>query len=322
MLRVLIIRPGALGDTLMLLPALKDLSGKVRITLVGRQPGLDFLRPYVDCLMDLEGSGWHRLFMDPPDERGLPVSTASSVIAFFKDEHRVIRHNLEHSLPGADIHVFRSVPFESEQIHVAEHLARRLASAGLPVNPRQCMDTVKRGILRQETTRSEGRRAIVFHPGSGSVQKNHPPGFWIDLMSRFRQDLLLKKWRHVLLLGPAEQSLHPFFAQNFRPEDGEMVRSRDTDLLLRTLDRAALYVGHDSGVTHLSAMRCVPTVALFKDSDAAQWAPLGPYVRLAHGRQTGPGLIDEVLCAARDLVFQGSLSGPERSMPRHLEAIE
>jgi ADP-heptose:LPS heptosyltransferase len=59
-LDVLIIRPGALGDTLMLLPALSDLSDKAAITFVGRQPGLEFIRPYVHEAMDLETSGWHR----------------------------------------------------------------------------------------------------------------------------------------------------------------------------------------------------------------------------------------------------------------------
>lgn len=308
--RVLIIRPGALGDSLMLLPALKDLEGKVRITLVGRQPGIGFIRPYVDSVMDLEGSGWHRLFMHTPDPKGLPVSDMDIAMAFFGDEGDLIRRNLEQSLPGAAIHLFRSFPCKGEAVHTAEHLARCLASAGLPVDPERCIRAAKKGVLCQERRRPERQKKIVLHPGSGSIQKNHPPAFWIDLMGRFRQDRKFMDFTCIVLLGPAEHSLYACIEAGLGSRNAEIVCSWDSDHLLRTLERASLYVGHDSGVTHLSAMRCVPTVALFKNSDPAQWAPVGPFVRLAHGRKPDPDLIDEILCAARDLVWQDSLSAP------------
>jgi len=44
------------------------------------------------------------------------------------------------------------------------------------------------------------------------------------------------------------------------------------------LKKASLYIGHDSGITHLTAMLGIPTICLFKNSDPLQWAPLGPDV--------------------------------------------
>ena len=46
------------------------------------------------------------------------------------------------------------------------------------------------------------------------------------------------------------------------------------------LSRARLYLGNDSGVTHLAAAMRVPTIVLFGPSNEAQWKPLGPGVRI------------------------------------------
>jgi ADP-heptose:LPS heptosyltransferase len=45
------------------------------------------------------------------------------------------------------------------------------------------------------------------------------------------------------------------------------------------LSRAGVYVGNDSGVSHLAAAWGAPTLALFGPTDPAVWAPLGPHVR-------------------------------------------
>lgn len=298
MLRFLIIRPGALGDTLMLLPALGALTGRVSILFVGRRPGLEFIRPHVDQVMDLEGAGWHRLFSDTPDAEGLPVSAVDSVAAFFGDEDGTICRNLERLLPDARVHVFRSFPPKGEALHVAEYLARCLASTGLPVNSAACIEAVRYRGLCDHRPPPKGEQRIVLHPGSGSREKNHPAGFWIDLIYRLGREALFQDARCQLLIGPAEEPLYDWFSKQLGPGEAEIVPSWDRDLLLETLDRAALYLGHDSGVTHLAALRSVPTIALFKNSDVAQWMPLGPWVRVIESRNSLTDLADAVLEAA------------------------
>lgn len=303
-MRALIIRPGALGDTLMLLPALADLGGKVAVTFVGRQPGLDFIRPHVDQVMDLEGSGWRHLFMDQPDAARLPVGERDIkiVTAFFSDLDGLIQRNLRASLPHAAVRLFRSFPLSGENIHVAEYLGRCLTSAGLPVDPVRSIEGVRNGVLCKGARPSAKRRQIVLHPGSGSPGKNHPPGLWIDLASRFGRDRRFKGFRRVFLLGPAEASLHAHFVQHVRSGDAEILLSSNRDPLMETLEGAVLFLGHDSGITHLAAMWCIPTVALFKKSNAAQWGPLGPSVRVIDGRDPDTELLHRILEAARELV--------------------
>jgi ADP-heptose:LPS heptosyltransferase len=59
-----------------------------------------------------------------------------------------------------------------------------------------------------------------------------------------------------------------------------------------------LYVGQDSGVTHLAAMIGAPTIALFRHSSVAQWRPLGPRVKVIEARESSPDLVEKVLKAA------------------------
>jgi len=58
----MIIRPGALGDTLMVAPSIRDLQGLYHVEFVGRNPGLYFLSFIADDVSDMEAGGWHRLF--------------------------------------------------------------------------------------------------------------------------------------------------------------------------------------------------------------------------------------------------------------------
>ena len=309
-MNVLIIRPGALGDTLMLLPALIDLSDRVTVTFVGRQPGLDFIRPWVHCAMDMETSGWHRLFTNGQDGESLPVSKAEIAVAFFSDQDGLIRSNLRSFLPDATVHLFRSLPPEGENIHVAKYLAQRLKSAGLPVDPVRSIEAIESGILRKKYGLSRRRNKILLHPGSGSLEKNHSPEFWSNLIKRLYSETDLGSLKPVLLLGPAEESLKSYFKNKFQPNDIQIIFCPDKERLIEKLNEAAICLGHDSGITHLSAMLGTPTVALFKKNNVAQWGPLGPNVTVIQNKEPGQQLIESILEASRDF-----LGMPGSSLP-------
>ena len=302
-MNVLIIRPGALGDTLMLLPALIDLSDRVPITFVGREPGLDFIRPWVHCAMDMETSGWHRLFTNGQDGEGLPVSKAEIAAAFFSDQDGVIRSNLRSFLPDATVYLFRSLPPEGENVHVAEYLAQCLKSAGLPVDPVRSIEAIQSGILCKKYGLSGRRNRIVLHPGSGSLEKNHPPEFWSNLIKRLCSETDLGCLKPVFLLGPAEESVQSYFKDSLQPEDVTIIFCPGKERLIKTLNEAAICLGHDSGITHLSAMLGAPTVALFKKNNAVQWGPLGPNVTVIQGKEPGQELIESILKASRDFII-------------------
>ena len=284
----------------MLLPALTGLSDRVAVTFVGREPGLDFIRPWVQCAMDMERSGWHRLFSSRKNGEGLPVSKTEIAVAFFNDQDGVIRSNLRSFLPDASVHLFRSFPLDGENVHVARYLAQCLKSTGIPVDPDRSMEAIQGGILSEKVNLSGESSKIVLHPGSGSLEKNHPPEFWLNLFKRFCNEAHLGSLKPVFLLGPAEESLHVYFKDRLQPYDIQISFYPNKERLMKILNEAFLYLGHDSGITHLSAMLGTPTIALFKKRNAAQWGPLGPNVTVIQNKKPGRELIDGILEASRE----------------------
>jgi heptosyltransferase-3 len=107
-LELLVIRPGALGDTLMILPSLAALKDRAITHFAGREPGLGFISEAVFKTADLERGGWHRLFSDHPIvSPPLPVSKADMVLAFFKDPEGIIGKNLKRFFPMPEHGFFR-----------------------------------------------------------------------------------------------------------------------------------------------------------------------------------------------------------------------
>src|SRR6185312_7546559 len=107
-------------------------------------------------------------------------------------------------------------------------------------------------------------RFAVIHPFSGSPRKNWP-------VENFRQ-LAAKLERIMPVLwcaGPDDP-----------PLEGALCIPDLYDLAC-WLARAALYIGNDSGITHLAAAVGTPVLALFGPTDPAVWAPRGPHVRVA-----------------------------------------
>jgi ADP-heptose:LPS heptosyltransferase len=117
---------------------------------------------------------------------------------------------------------------------------------------------------------------IVLHPGSGSPNKCAPPALLVNIikgLTAVRPHFIL-----CLIGGPAD-------ADALRKVQGllthlEPIILADLDLLSvgRYLAHAQLFIGHDSGLSHLAARLGVPSILLFGPTDPAKWAPRGTHV--------------------------------------------
>ena len=127
------------------------------------------------------------------------------------------------------------------------------------------------GISRDQST-------VLVHPGSGSVHKCLEPR---------RVALLIDQlWRcgmyPLVLEGPADQDAVADVLQ-FVSQPPCVLRDLDLSQLAGVLAQVRLYIGHDSGVTHLSALLGVRTIALFGPTDHHRWAPHGRQVTTLRG---------------------------------------
>jgi heptosyltransferase III len=287
-LRILIIRAGALGDTLMLMPAIRGLRKEIDVMVAGRRPGIDYLRPYVAQCLDMDGSGWHRLFME--DAAGIaapfPVQPPDHVIAFINDPDGKVGERLNACLPGSAVHVFPVFHPEEDKRHISLYMAQALEGIGLPLDAGSAFEAALRAPLMPPASPLHGGY-IVMHPGSGGRRKNYPPPLWLELIKGLKKKR--KKEGIFLLFGPAEEDILPYFRENLREDEIAFKVMPESGELLSILGNASLYIGHDSGVTHLAAMTGADVIAFFKETSIERWMPLGPRVRILKNGKCIPG---------------------------------
>jgi len=97
-----------------------------------------------------------------------------------------------------------------------------------------------------------------------------------------------------MLLGPAEDGILSFFREAVDQMDARLIYCPERHALMELLGQASLYIGHDSGVTHLAAMMGVPVVAIFRKSLPEKWRPLGPEVRIISDENESSDLIEDI----------------------------
>ncbi|MBM3852197.1 MAG: glycosyltransferase family 9 protein [Verrucomicrobia bacterium] len=160
-----------------------------------------------------------------------------------------------------------------------------------------------RAAAQLERPATPSRTGTAVHPGSGSPHKNWPVDRWLALIPRLPPPV-------TVVLGEAELPVWerlPFStlesATGFARFDGPARLINPTlPALAHHLARSRVFLGHDSGISHLAAACGTPCLLLFGPTDPSIWAPPAPHVRII---RCGPQLesipLAAVLQALRDL---------------------
>jgi ADP-heptose:LPS heptosyltransferase len=118
---------------------------------------------------------------------------------------------------------------------------------------------------------------IVLHPGSGSTHKCAHPALWASIV----HDLMTRLNRKVCLIGgPADTDSHRNVQQQLPHHKPKILTDRDLLSVGFHLQYAKLFIGHDSGLSHLATSMGVPSVLLFGPTDPDKWAPRGRHVAI------------------------------------------
>lgn len=275
--RLLIIHQGALGDFVVTFPILKALR-----TVYSRIGGIcrsSFGRLAVDLgVLDifypLESARFASLYTDRIDPVVVTLmSTYSSILLFSFSEF------LEKSAKKIDgRRVFRILPWPAaaQKVHITEFLARQVLTCSLLEDEarRRFSEALIR--LKADAMRKcrSGARAIIS-PGAGSVKKRWPLEKFMMVAAELKQRGL----QPSILLGPAEFDLEAVLQLNPQSQL-QAVRTRTFQELIVVLESAAIYIGNDSGVSHLAAFLGVPALVIFGPSDPDRWRPFGDHVRI------------------------------------------
>jgi len=128
-----------------------------------------------------------------------------------------------------------------------------------------------------------GTRLVAIHPGSGGENKNWPAGSWAELgrrLVRATPGLAL-----LLIEGEADAEPAQFLIEAWKELPLLRARWLPLPILAALLREVILFLGHDSGITHLAAAsrRDLPVVALFGPTDPVVWAPPRTGVHVLNG---------------------------------------
>jgi ADP-heptose:LPS heptosyltransferase len=177
--------------------------------------------------------------------------------------------------------VLRQDPFPSERVPIVDYHLAFVGGSGDPLPRIAVADTLP------PSPRDRGMAALA--PGSGGPSKNWPRERFAELASLLERRALSVSW----ITGPAEE-------ETAAPPGARGWRNLPLPVLAAGLSRCRLYVGNDSGVTHLAAASGCPTIALFGATDPLVWSPRGKAVRVIAGRTMDEISLAEVWSACRE----------------------
>ncbi len=283
-MKTLIHHEGALGDTLLSLPCLEAIrKDSSSVYFIGIQDLGEILKEagWVDAFSRADGMVNASLYASADRHAREFLAAFDRAFVFTSLNNSPAATAIGPVIPRTRTIV--TVPPGSAEIHAAAYrMAQLSGDARSPAPPalslsRKFPDDAQP--LLAEADLTDDRLLVAVHPGSGGMKKCWPLERYFELVPGLARDF------HPVFLffsGPAE-------GQDLKKQIDRFSRGRDdvihvADGRLRTaaflLSRCSLYVGNDSGFSHLAAATGCRVLALFGPTNPTVWRPLGSRVEV------------------------------------------
>ena len=273
--RVLVIRGGALGDFLLTLPvlaALREAEPDAHVEVLA-YPGIAALARaggLADGVRSIEYGPLAGFFTrGGATDPALRAYFASFdlVISYLYDPDGFFAENLR----AAGVRRLVEGPHRAGGgAHAIDQLAAPLAELGVPLSDR----AVRLAIAPDRTDRPR----VFLHPGSGSAAKNWPAEHWRTLAARW---LAEDPDLHLAIVGGEADAAAVGMLRDLGAADRvSYLENQPLPELAAALGGGLLYLGHDTGISHLAAAVGTPALLLFGPTDPGVWAPPHNQVRV------------------------------------------
>jgi len=272
--------PGALGDFICFLPALQSLARNARVDLFARSE-FAALAPTGVAAHSLERPEIRMLFVD--DQSSLEevrrfFSHYTAVYSWLGSGQEHFLRRLHQAAPGR-ARIFPFGPGSSRHradyyLGCLEEIAR---GAALPrIEPAsESVAWCEEFFARHDIAR---RPVLVVASGSGAREKNWPEVFFLEVAEWWRDEC---GGATVAIVGPVEEE-----RGGIARLLGACIPARGLNLsqVAALIGRSRVYLGNDSGISHLAAATGARAVVLFGPSDPAEWTPRGEKVQVISRR--------------------------------------
>lgn len=306
--KILVIRGGAIGDFVLTLPAIQLIKNGLpapHIEVLGYKPIAELARAagLVDDTRSIEHgplAGFFAPGTDLDKDWTDYFAGFDLVVSYLHDRDGHFAANLKRAgvktlLEG----IWKVDPDTGE--HAARQLAKVLENIALFLeNPAPS--------LTLPPAADDTRGHVAIHPGSGGAVKNWRLEDWIKVGETIaaRPDAP----RLLLVTGEAEHSKHAEVTAAWRNAGIDFTHAESWPLprLGAALSQCRLFLGHDSGISHLAAAVGVPCLLLFGPTDPAVWAPANESVEVLRSETAQMADIgrDQVETRAAALLAVGS----------------
>jgi ADP-heptose:LPS heptosyltransferase len=271
---ILVIHPGALGDVLQTVPALRGLRAvapAAPITFVG-QPRLARLLVELGAAQQaraFDGFGLEALFVDAPAPAAIAeaVSRVKYVVSWFGSRDETYRRRLHALVPRALV----AAPVPDDDTPVWRHLLGTLAGWDLAI-PERVEPLRAPPLPADEGPAAAPRPQLVVHPGSGGDWKRWPAERFAEVIHALRHRRAFEVLVHQ---GPADAEAASRLLALLEG-NADALLEPELPRLAAVLGGARAYLGGDSGVSHLAATVGAPSVVLFPPATRRRWAPWSP----------------------------------------------
>ena len=291
--KILILHAGGLGDLLLALPAMRIFRQAFPhsiLELLGLPERLAVVS------QDLQASSIHSIdqggvayfyLEGVPLPPGLVAffSSFRAVLIFGKAGGEILADNLRR-IGVSRVIFLPSFPAQELKVPVSDYLVKSLKDASIggeiifsPLRlPEASLISGRDFWVEHEL--KEGDRTVAIHPGSGSPVKNWNPKNFAQVA-----DWASERSRVLLIVGPAEDGGKEV-KRAMKKANPIIANHPSLVQLAGILKSCTVYVGNDSGVTHLAAALGIPTIAIFGPTDPAVWGPRGSQVTVIYEKES------------------------------------
>jgi ADP-heptose:LPS heptosyltransferase len=273
-----------------MLPALNALRvhfPQARIDVMGYPKRWEWVRGrgLVDAVHTIERPGMHLLFcegIEVPEPLQSFFGSYDVILAYRPDSAGVFQRRLQALSPGLVLSQPPFPPPPPPKIHVADFALHLVARLGVPppaAIPGFALTADERTLVQPfllaHRIDPARHRLVVVHPGSGSEAKRWRVENFAALVEALETQTGV---RTIVVTGYAEEEVGGQLLSLLHRAKPPVAANWPLLPTAALIDQATVFIGHDSGLTHLAAALGRPTVAIFGPTDPEIWGPRGEHV--------------------------------------------
>jgi heptosyltransferase-3 len=301
--RILVIRGGAIGDFVLTLPAIRLLRENfphAHLEILGYKHivALAEGRFYADATRSIEYGGLSRFFIpgtELPEDLVQYFRSFHQVVSYLYDPDKFFESNLRRAGVKYFIH---GSPKLDDSAHAAQQLAQPLETLALYLEdkapilfPSESDKEFATKFLQHTFAGADPSGPLIaLHPGSGGLGKNWPVDQWAALGDTLWR--IAPEARVLLIGGEADHGPLAYLRQAWSARPIHTALDLPLPELAAILQRATLFMGHDSGISHIAAAAGARTLLLFGPTDPDIWAPLSGSVKIIRAPREDLTLLD------------------------------